>query len=317
MTRTNKSGRSIGYSYFLRRRVRRRKRHHRLGRGRRKHHPARHAKLVPSHDANSTNKPKENKILLFYSQNVAGLSAQSREESINLMEKYNVTVTCLQETWTGTTQKDSEFEDRRNGFLFLLKGNEKPTNQRGRNRCGIGFILSPLARKAWTNAGQHPVKQHPTPDGMARIASIKLTFNLDKPSQKNFFICTAYAPDSSYEKSFPYEVFIASLTDAVKECPKDHILVLGADTNCKLGNCNSTPPLETEEGEGKNYPTIGKYNLPQLNERGNMLRQFLSMNELCATNTFLLKIATLRNIAQLMMISTLRISLFLNRLIGN
>ena len=226
---------------------------------------------------------------MFYSQNVAGLSAQSREESINLMEKYDVTVTCLQETWTGTTQKDSEFEDRRNGFLFLLKGNEKPTNQRGRNRCGIGFILSPLARKAWMNAGQHPVKQHPTPDGMARIASIKLTFNLDKPSQKNFFICTAYAPDSSYEKSFPYEVFIASLTDAVKECPKDHILVLGTDTNCRLGNCNSTPPLETEEGEGKNYPTIGKYNLPQLNERGNMLRQFLSMNELCATNTFFIK----------------------------
>jgi len=144
MTRTNKSGRSIGYSYFLRRRRIRRIRQHRLGRGRHKHHTARHAKLVPSHDANSTNKPTDFKNLLFYSQNIAGLSDQSREEAILLMKKNDVTVTCLQETWTGVTQAESEFENRKNGFLFLLKGNMKPPNQKGRNRCGIGFILSPL-----------------------------------------------------------------------------------------------------------------------------------------------------------------------------
>ena len=88
----------------------------------------------------------------------------------------------------------------------------KPPNQKGRNRCGIGFILSPLARKAWINAGQQAIKQYKTPDGMARIASIKLTFNLGKSNQKKIFLCSAYAPDSNYQKSFPYDDFLENLT---------------------------------------------------------------------------------------------------------
>ena len=242
----NSNKKLTGLRYFLQRTKARRTRQHLLGRGRRKHHTARHVKLVPSHDTNSTPKPTDFKNLLFYSQNIAGLSDQSREEAILLMKKNDVTVTCLQETWTGVTQAESEFENRKNGFLFLLKGNMKPPNQKGRNRCGIGFILSPLARKAWINAGQQAIKQYQTPDGMARIASIKLTFNLGKSSQRKIFLCSAYAPDSNYSTSFPYDDFLENLTDAVKDCPRDHILIQGIDANCKLGNSESTP-LELDE----------------------------------------------------------------------
>ena len=125
MPRSNENGRSIGYLYFSRRRKRRRTKQHRFARGRRKPHPAGCTKLVSSHNKNSTRKLKDNRNLTFYSQNIAGLSAQSREEAINLMEDQEIHVTCLQETWTGVSPEETEFEDRHDGFLFLLKGNKK------------------------------------------------------------------------------------------------------------------------------------------------------------------------------------------------
>ena len=69
-------------------------------------------------------KPKERNNLLFYSQNIAGLSDQSREEAIHMMTRNDVCLMLLQETWTGISPEESEFEDRHNGFLFLLRGNK-------------------------------------------------------------------------------------------------------------------------------------------------------------------------------------------------
>lgn len=58
-------------------------------------------KVVHHRLNNSTTKPPK-KSLLFDSQNIAGLSAQSRKEAINLMDLHDIKVTCIQETWTGT-----------------------------------------------------------------------------------------------------------------------------------------------------------------------------------------------------------------------
>ena len=176
MKTSDKISRTIGYSCFLKRRIRRRSRQLLLGRGRRKHHIARHTKVVPSCDSTSTTKPKDFKNLLFFSQNISGLSDQTREEALHMMEKHNVCLMLLQETWTGTSPRESEFEDKPNGYLFLLKGNKKPIGKKGRNQCGIGFILSPFARKAWIASGQEAIKLHHCNDSMARIASIKLLF---------------------------------------------------------------------------------------------------------------------------------------------
>ena len=49
------------------------------------------------------------------------------------METEQITVTSIQETWTGITTEECEFENKHDGFLFLLKGNKKPTNQKGRH----------------------------------------------------------------------------------------------------------------------------------------------------------------------------------------
>ena len=92
------------------------------------------------------------------------------------MDKHKVSLMLIQETWTGTSPNECEFENRKNGYLFLLRGNKKPEGKRGRNQCGIGFILSPFAQKAWTDSGQEAVKLHKCNDNMARIASIKLMF---------------------------------------------------------------------------------------------------------------------------------------------
>ena len=42
---------------------------------------------------------------------------------------------------------------------------------------------------------------------MARIASIKLTLERGRMKRKNYF-CSVYAPDSNYEKEFPYKDFL-------------------------------------------------------------------------------------------------------------
>ena len=90
-------------------------------------------KVVPLCDF-STLKPKELNNLLFYLQNIAGLSDQSHEEAIYLVEKDKVCLMFLQETWTSTSPDEYEFEDRHNGYLFLLwgiksqKGREVETN---------------------------------------------------------------------------------------------------------------------------------------------------------------------------------------------
>ena len=67
-------------------------------------------------------------------------------------------------------------------------------------------------------------------DRMAIITSIKLTFKIGK-YKKNLFLCSVYAPDSNYEKDFPYEEFLKILRDTVEDCPKNHTLILGIDTN--------------------------------------------------------------------------------------
>ena len=140
----------------------------------------------------------------------------------------------IQEAWTGTSPNEYRFENRKNGYLFLLRGNKKTEGKRGRNQCGIGFILSPLTRKAWIASGQEAIKLHKCNDNMARIASIKLVFKKRNSKPEKFYFLSVYAPDSSYESSHQHEDFIANLTAAVNDCPKDHILILGGSVNCKL-----------------------------------------------------------------------------------
>ena len=144
-----------------------------------------------------------------------------------MMEKHNVCLMLLQETWTGTSSRESEFEGKPNGYLFLLKGNKKPIGKKGRNQCGYRFIISPFAQKAWIASGQEAIKLHHCNDSMTRIASIKLLFKRGNSKPLKLFFLSVYAPGSSYEQSYPYEDFISNLTDAVNECPKDHILILG------------------------------------------------------------------------------------------
>lgn len=98
-----------------------------------------------------------------------------------------------------------------------------------------------MARRSWIEAGQEPIKLYQTNDRMARIASIKLTFNSGK-FKNNFFLLSVYTSDSNYEKEFPYEDFLENLADAVKNCPQNHTLILGIDVNCKLGRSDNPPP---------------------------------------------------------------------------
>lgn len=115
--------RSISYLCFLIRQLRRRSKQLLTGRGRHKHHIVHHMKLVPSRDLIPAIKPKEDNNLLFYFQNISGLSDQFCEEAIHLMDRHNVCVSLLQETWRGVSANKCKYEDMHNGYLFLLHGN--------------------------------------------------------------------------------------------------------------------------------------------------------------------------------------------------
>ena len=189
------------------------------------------------------------------------------------MEAHSICIMLLQETWTGTSPDKREFEDKHDGNLFLLHGNKKPKGKKCRNQCGMGFILSPTVCKAWAAAGQEPIRHHKTNDNLGRIGNIKLRFNKGKSKPKNYYFVTAYAPNSNYEQSYLYKDFISNLSDAIVKYSKDNTIIIGGDFNCKLGQINTSTPLD--EGE-KTTLTLGHFNLSNQNKRGQKLNNFFT-----------------------------------------
>ena len=161
-------------SFFRRRRARRRRRRHPTHR-RREDRPtrARETALVRSvsriKPIPTKKRPSEFKNLRFDSFNCEGLSPQSKEEIMEIMSRKKVDVMLLQETWS---PDPAGRWITPTGYLFLLHGAPRKADS-GRRTCGVGFVLSPSAIDAWEAAGA-PFVNHPSSDGCARLASIRL-----------------------------------------------------------------------------------------------------------------------------------------------
>ena len=124
-----------------------------------------------------------------------------------------------------------------------------------RHEHGPGFLI----HKDTVNAimGCRPV--------CSRLITIRL-----KASPFNITIIQAYAPTTDYDdddmEDFNYQM----------QAPKKDILVVQGDWNAKIG-----------EDASKNWKrTCSQYCNPETNERGSMLLEFASYNNLKVANTF-------------------------------
>ena len=190
---------------------------------------------APSRAAVSSKRPREFKSLLVESFNCEGLTALSREEILEKMCSNGIDLMILQELWT---EIPSERTESPNGFLFLLHGDPRPPGKLGRNSCGISFVLSPSARIAWDEAGAD-FTIHRTHDNRARLASIRLSVLEKSGKTVDFFVLSAYLPDSSYEATHPFATILDDLGKA-SSCKKNNdLLIIGIDANCQIGNASS------------------------------------------------------------------------------
>ena len=143
---------------------------------------------------------------------------------------------CIQETWLeGRYCVDIETIDtntkKTTSCTFFHYGQEKQIN---RGSGGVGILLSKRGRDAWERAGSlDPIYAPPT-NGAARAMGINLTFLDNRNNKVNYFIISAYHPDSSNSDDEHTE-FMNHLNDLYSCAPTNPTIISGEDVNASLG----------------------------------------------------------------------------------
>ena len=94
---------------------------------------------------------------------------------------------------------------------FFHYGQEKQIN---RGSGGVGILLSNRGRDTWERAGSPDPIYAPTVNGVARVMGLSLTFLDNRNNKVEYFIISAYHPDSS-KSDEEHEAFINHLSDLV------------------------------------------------------------------------------------------------------
>ena len=183
--------------------------------------------------------------------NVRTLHAVGKMEALeHEMERYHWNILGLSETrWKNQVETTTNA-----GHMFYYSGKD------GRHEHGVGVLM----HKDTVNSvmGCRPVS--------SRIIAISM-----RASPFNITSIQAYAPTSDYDDT-EIEVFYEQLQEVLDETPKKDILIVQGDWNAKVG-----------EDATKDWKGIcGPYSNSQTNERGILLLEFASYNDLFLTNTF-------------------------------
>ena len=199
MTESSKNSHNIGYSSFFKKRMCRRNKHH-IERGSSRDHTVRHLNVVTSNDASSTKKLRDFATLLAYTHNVCGLKQVDKlERLVQFSTEKSIDFTCIQETWLEgqycvdieTVNTESE---KPTSCTFFHYGQEKQIN---RGSGGVGILLSKRGRDAWEIAGLPDPVYAPTVNGVVRTLGLSLIFLDNRNNKVEYFIVSAYHPDSS------------------------------------------------------------------------------------------------------------------------
>ena len=130
----------------------------------------------------------------------------------------------------------------------------------GKHRHGVGFLMH---------------KDTVNTDGLPSVSSRIITICI-RASPFNITIIQAYAPTSDYDDT-DIEAFYEQLQEEVlDETPRKDILIVQDDWNAKVG----------EDARKDWKGTCRPYSNAQTNERGLLLLEFASYNDLFLTNTF-------------------------------
>ena len=136
--------------------------------------------------------------------NVRGLKDEKLEELVEHMRQRRIWAYALQETW-----RVGDFQMESDGFLFINHG--YPERRCSRGSGGVGFVLSPEARKAWEAAGSKVMHFG------ERIVAIKLRITDMNGQRLDVMMVSAYAPvgASPVEER---EAFLAELGECEDAC---------------------------------------------------------------------------------------------------
>ena len=170
------------------------------------------------------------------------------EELEHEMERYHWHILGISET-RGKNQGETTTDD---GHIFYYSGKDD------KHEHGVGFLVY----KDTVNSvmGCRPVSN--------RIINTRIRAS-------PFNITIIQAPTSDYDDT-EIEAFYEQLQEVLVETPKKGMLIVQGDWNAKVG-----------EDATKDWKGIcGPYRNSQTNERGLLLLEFASYNDLFLTNTF-------------------------------
>ena len=195
---------------------------------------------------------KSNKIMNICTYNprtINDLNTHALDTMLYEIENINWDIIGFSET----KEKESKIVSMDgNGFKLFLSGN-------GTSRSnGVGFLVNKTLASLVED-------YQPISDRLAML-TVKTKFS------KIFFI-KCYFPTSTYPDEDISDMY-DQIETILKNIPRrDHLFVMG-DFNCKVGNLNI------------DYPdAIGKHTIGQANERGELLAEFCTRNNLVVTNT--------------------------------
>ena len=150
-----------------------------------------------------------------FGHNVQGLKDDKLEEVVEHMKQRKIWLYAVQETW-----RVGDFQMESDGFLFINHG--YPERRCNRGSGGVGFVLSPEARKAWKAAGSKVVHFG------ERIVAIKLRITDTKGQKLDVMMVSAYAPVGA-SPADEREAFLADLQESEQTCGNKEVWVTSID----------------------------------------------------------------------------------------
>jgi len=215
-------------------------------------------------------RPKEAFYNIF-SQNLQGAKDELKLECIiHSMRRHHIDIYLIQETWlTGNWTKDIH------GYTLFHHGLETATCSRGTG--GVGIILSPRMKTAWTNAGNPPPIYGGILAKTARFIGLQLIIKPPKSPERRLYVCSAYHPCAGPNMpNSDIDSFYDTLPGLISAAPPSFERIIGCDTNAALGIATSTPDLDD---------VLGNFGLPPVNTRGETIHNILRMQQLQVPTT--------------------------------
>ena len=220
--------------------------------------------------------------------NVKGCSGKQADKLDHIANMINnrktPTIYLIQETWMSEEKGETLIDD----VLFISYGCEKEPDETRAKNGGVSIALSKSAQKAWKRAGQPDPIRPGRVAKTARNIGLELHFLDSKKKIIKLFVISTYLPCSTYDDN-EFDETLEQLQNIINQCPKDAIPIIGGDFNASIGVNDINNINDNDINDNDINGTTGTFGNPYRNDRGETLRTFLIMNNLCSTSTFFKK----------------------------